>query len=194
MKHIKKIFPWILIFLLFLITNIFTKEVCSDEIWMYGFASNISKGMIPYKDFNIVVTPLYLFLLAIPLLIWNNFLMVYITQSLILTGMYYLLYKLLNQKFYVILILPFLFLEYFTTPQYNILCLFFLILLLYLETREKRNNKWIGLLLGLAILTKQTIGVFLTIVSIIYYRKKEKINIFKINLFYNIFQNFNSFI
>ncbi|MBQ8132552.1 MAG: hypothetical protein IJ193_08685 [Bacilli bacterium] len=171
MKVFKKSIPWILIFLLFLVGNIFTKELASDEVWMYGFASNIAKGMIPYKDFNIVVTPLYPMILALPLLLWNNFLVIYIVQSLILTGMYYLLYKILKEKFYVLLILPFLYLEYFTTPQYNILSLFLTILIIYLEAQEEKNDKAIGITLGLSILTKQTIGVFLSIASLFYYRK-----------------------
>lgn len=63
----KKAIPWILLFITFILSLVFMKELTYDEIWMYGFANNISKGMIPYKDFNIVVTPLY------PLILSNRF-------------------------------------------------------------------------------------------------------------------------
>ncbi len=29
-----------------------------DEIWNYNFAKNIAEGRVPYKDFNMVQTPL----------------------------------------------------------------------------------------------------------------------------------------
>ena len=33
-----------------------------DEIWCYGFSYRFAEGYIPYKDFNIVVTPIFLVL------------------------------------------------------------------------------------------------------------------------------------
>ena len=167
----KKLLPWILLYIVFLITLIFTKELTCDEIWMYGFANNISQGMVPYRDFNIVVTPLYPFILSIPLLIWNNLLMIYLIQSALFTGMYYLLYQILNKKIIVLLLLPFMFLDFFFTPQYNTLALFLLVAIYYSESRN--NDKTTGLLLGLSILTKQTIGGFLTIASLIIHRKEK---------------------
>ena len=170
-KALLKTLSWLLLYIVFVVALIFTKELTCDEIWMYGFASNISKGMVPYRDFNIVVTPLYPFILSIPLLIWNNMLMIYLTQATILTGMYYILYQILKEKIVVLLILPFIFIDYFLTPQYNVLALFLFINIIYSES--KNNDKATGLLLGLSILTKQTIGGFLTIASIIIHRKDK---------------------
>lgn len=33
-----------------------------DEIWNYNFAKNIADGLIPYKDFNMLQTPLLPFI------------------------------------------------------------------------------------------------------------------------------------
>ncbi len=170
-KVLLKTLSWLLLYIVFVVALIFTKELTCDEIWMYGFASNISKGMVPYRDFNIVVTPLYPFILSIPLLIWNNMLMVYLTQALLLTEMYYILYQMINKKIIVLLLLPFIFISFFLTPQYNVLSLFLLFAIIYSES--KNNDKTTGLLLGLSILTKQTIGVFLTIASIIINRNNK---------------------
>ena len=43
-----------------------------DELWQYSFASNISNGLVPYKDFNIIVTPLFSFIAAIFLKVFTN--------------------------------------------------------------------------------------------------------------------------
>ena len=35
-----------------------------DEIWNYNFAQNISNGLVPYRDFNMLQTPLLPFIVA----------------------------------------------------------------------------------------------------------------------------------
>ena len=35
-----------------------------DEIWNFNFARNISNGLLPYKDFNMLQTPLLSFILG----------------------------------------------------------------------------------------------------------------------------------
>ena len=40
---------------IFCTSNIFIKTISDlDELWNYNFANNISKGLIPYNDFNII--------------------------------------------------------------------------------------------------------------------------------------------
>ena len=34
-----------------------------DEIWNFNFARNIANGLLPYKDFNMLQTPLLSFIL-----------------------------------------------------------------------------------------------------------------------------------
>lgn len=51
----------LIIFILTLLFNTFCNNLTIDEIWNYGFSYNIATGLIPYKDFNMVITPLYPF-------------------------------------------------------------------------------------------------------------------------------------
>ena len=53
-----------------------------DEIWNYGFSYAIRLGEIPYKDFNMVLPPLYSYIMAIPLLVANNYLSFVIFHSI----------------------------------------------------------------------------------------------------------------
>ena len=47
-----------------------------DELWQYNFANNMCKGLVPYRDFNIVVTPFFPFLASMFLRIFSNQLIV----------------------------------------------------------------------------------------------------------------------
>ena len=57
-KRIHNLLLFILIFISILSTIILNPLNDLDEIWNYNFARNIANGLVPYKDFNIVVTPL----------------------------------------------------------------------------------------------------------------------------------------
>ena len=49
----------ILILFLSVAAVIIPKELNNlDELWNYNFARNIADGLLPYKDFNMVITPL----------------------------------------------------------------------------------------------------------------------------------------
>ena len=60
MKNNKNyILELILIFIVTILFNLFINGLTNDEVWNYGFAYNISNGLIPYKDFNMIITPLF---------------------------------------------------------------------------------------------------------------------------------------
>ena len=44
-----------------------------DELWNFNFALNISNGLVPYRDFNILQTPLMPFISGILLTNKDNF-------------------------------------------------------------------------------------------------------------------------
>ena len=48
--------------LLFLATVLPRNLANLDEIWNFNFARNIANGLIPYKDFNMLQTPLLPFI------------------------------------------------------------------------------------------------------------------------------------
>ena len=59
MKKGKKVLIIAFLFLAYLFITMIVNQLQNDEIWSYGFAHNIYKGLIPYKDFNLISTPLY---------------------------------------------------------------------------------------------------------------------------------------
>ena len=72
----KYIILFLIVFLLTFIFGFFFYSIYIDEVWNYGFAYSISKGLIPYKDFNMVITPLYPFLLSFFINLFGNYLRV----------------------------------------------------------------------------------------------------------------------
>lgn len=169
----KKIFKYILLFVFFLVFNLIMCPLNLDEIWSYGFTNNIYLGLIPYKDFNMVITPFYPFIMSLLFHIFgNNMLFFHIENALVITIFIYFCSKLLKDKTY--LILPLLIFPLnIVFPNYNFFLLFLFILLIYLEKNNK-NDYLIGLVLAFVFLTKQTVGIGLLLVSL-YYLKDKKI-------------------
>ena len=57
---IKDIFKYILIFLFsFFSMSFFFSFIDGDVLWNYGFSYAISRGEVPYLDFNMIITPIY---------------------------------------------------------------------------------------------------------------------------------------
>ena len=176
MKRIYKCLLFILLFIFFLIFNLTVNPLNLDEIWSYGFSDNIVNGLIPYKDFNMVITPFYSILMAIPMFINNNLLIFHIENSIIITLFIFITYKLIKEK--VFLILPLLIFPLnITFPNYNFFILFLFILLIYLEKNNK-NDLLIGVLLSIIFLSKQSVGIFLIPVSLYYIGKKKNLKRF----------------
>ena len=129
-----------------------------DPINSYGFAKAISMGQVPYRDFNMIVTPLYAMYQSLFLHIYDDFIMINISQALIITLDIIMLYKLFGRKSLLLLVIVALFQYANMIPTYNSLVLFFIILLLYMENKHSDKDYLIGFILGLAVMTKQTIG------------------------------------
>lgn len=144
-----------------------------DEIWNYGFIHNIYNGLIPYKDFNMVLTPLYPFIMSVFFFIFgSNMFVLHIVNALMITGMLYLVEKLLNKDIGIfILLLCFPLSVAF--PSYNLFLLLLFVVVVYLE-KYKYNDYLIGFILGLFILSKQTVGVCLCLPTIYYLFKDYK--------------------
>lgn len=156
------IIEFIIIFIITIIFNLICNDPIHDEIWNYGFSYNISTGLIPYKDFNMVITPLFPFLGAIFISIFGrNIISYYIFNSIICTSIFYYIKKFIPKSYYIIYGI----LLFFSLPNYNLFCLLLLYILMDLE--DKTNNEiLIGIIIGLIFLTKQTIGICLFIPTI----------------------------
>lgn len=156
-KHKYQILELIIIAIITLIYNLLCISLSGDEVWNYGFSYNISKGLIPYKDFNMIITPVFPMLGALFLSIFGkNFIIYHIFNSLICTSIFYFIKKNTKENHYLLYIL---FLS-FSSPSYNIFCILLLYILMNLENK-KSNDFIIGIFLGITFLTKQNIGIFL---------------------------------
>ena len=92
MKKFRIIIFYFLLFFLFLTWNMIVQPLSIDEVWNYGFSHNISLGLVPYRDFNMILTPLYSFVMAIGLRIFGSSMLVFhIEHAAILTLLVYLL-------------------------------------------------------------------------------------------------------
>lgn len=172
MGKIKRLFPYIFLFIIFILWILFILPMDLDGVWSYGFSHNIYKGIIPYKGFNMVITPLYPFLMSLPFYLFkSSFLVLSISHVLLLLIIIYFLFKLLDDKAWLIILLFVLFPHFF--PNYNWLLFLEYIILLYLEKEDK--DFYIGLILAFMVLTKQSVGICMLLPSLIYIKNKEKI-------------------
>lgn len=179
MNNLKKISKFLLIFFIILIFNLIFSPINGDEVWNYGFANNLYQGLIPYKDFNMVLTPFYPFLMSIPFYVFgSNMLIFHITNALLITGCFILLDKDYKDKMWIILLFCFFPINY-SFPTYNMFLYVLLCTILFLENNYVKDENIfihyiIGFILGITFLTKQTVGGCLVLVSL-YYIKDFKI-------------------
>lgn len=171
---LKNIIFYSVIFLTFLIWNLWIVPVNLDEVWNYGFAHNIFNGLIPYKDFNMVITPLYPILMALPFYIFGSSMLVFhIFNSLMLTILMFFLYKLIGKKALFFMLILFIPLPV-SFPSYNLFLFFLFVLLIYCE-KNGVNDFIIGILLACVCLTKQSVGVCMLLPSLYYLKDKKKL-------------------
>ena len=175
-KFIKKNYHYFLVFIfVYLIYSVLIfPNNYGDPINNYGFSYAITRGLLPYIDFNTISTPLYSFVMSIGLFLWNNYSMFLLEQALLVTIMFYLLNQIYGKKSYILLLVICLLGCYSINATYNFFAFFLMILLLFLEEKYKDKDYLIGIVIGLAILSKQTVGVLLIIPSLIYYFKYKK--------------------
>ena len=177
MRFIKKHYSYILFFFFLCFINYFLiyADFSYDTIWEYGMSHAFVLGQLPYKDFTLVTTPLFIILFSIGLFIKDN-LFVFLLESIIsYMIMYYFLDKLIgkNKSIFILFLCLFLFKSFIAS--YNSLCLVFIVILMYLE-KNNNNDYLIGLLLGLLILTKHTIGLSIMVCTFIGIRNISRIS------------------
>lgn len=174
---IKRILKYIFLFLLVLSFNLICSPVSLDEIWNYGFSNNLYRGLLPYLDFNMVITPFYPWLMSLPFYLFSsNMLVFHITNAVLVTGCLFFLEKMYQDKMWIFFLF-FFFPINVTFPSYNFFLFILLVLLCYVEKSIVPQHSWshylIGFLLGIVILTKHTIGFVLLFPSIYYFKHKN---------------------
>ena len=176
----KRVIKYILILFLFVSIVTYSMTFISpfcDEIWEYGYGYNIAKGLVPYRDFNMLATPLFPFCIAIFIKIFGNYLLsAHIFNAIILILMIKIMYKMIGNK--TLIIIPLLlYSTYNILPTYNGLITFFALLLLYIKkTKIKEDNKVLlsGLIISLMVLTKQSVGGAFFILELFLTKNKKK--------------------
>ena len=175
----------------FLVARLVTPATDLDEVWNYNTANAFAMGLIPYKQISMITTPLLPMINSIFLKVVFNGIMTYrvlmgIVFALIVLFIYLIIKELSNKKllsyicaFFIgtLLIKKFLL-------DYNYLFLLISLVIAFLEIRDMKKNEnfnfnhnlCVGLLTGLAFLTKQTIGILLIsimIFEVFIYMKKS---------------------
>ena len=151
-----------------------------DEVWNYNFGNNISNGQIPYKEFSMLQTPFTAFFSGIVLALTSNSLLTMRILAIILSvAILFLIYKILeklkiNKSISICTIIAMTLLSNkFLRFDYNFFVAFFVLLIIYLEISLNQNklssNIIIGIVAGLAFITKQTIGAFACMGIVLYH-------------------------
>lgn len=172
----KKQFLKIIIFIILVVIATVYPFYCTnlysyDEVWNFGFAKSILDGLIPYKDFSLIVPPIFPYLTSIIIKIFGEKLFVYYAFiAIISTSITYLASKKIG--FYSILI--YISLLIYSSNGYNTFSLLLLfILLLIIDKKIKYQDIIIAILISIMVCTKQTLAL-LIIPSIIYSKNKKK--------------------
>lgn len=119
-----------------------------DELWNFNFANNVENGLVPYRDFNMVQTPLLPMVNAIFLAIFGNELIVMrILACLLCAGVLFTFYKILNLlkankgvSLFVVMALFYMLKDYFCM-DYNFAVLFVTLIIIYIELKRNLYNK-----------------------------------------------------
>ena len=100
----------VLLAIIFIIVTVgytyYLRPIVDDELYNYGFSFNIISGLIPYRDFNMIIPPLFSYLLAIILKVFGSKLIVYhVVIALLLLLIFYISYKSIGKNAFVIYLL-----------------------------------------------------------------------------------------
>ncbi len=168
----------IFIFILFLFVGIFLFPLqtdFSDGFFCYSFSYAMSEGLIPYIDINPIVPIFYPLLGAVFLKIFGTGYHVFILfNTIIMTGLFYFLFKLYDRRAYLFLFIVVFSYFLLIQPTYNSFLLFLFFIIIYLE-KKQANDYLIGIIIGLCIITKFTVGLFFLLPSLMYIKEIKKI-------------------
>lgn len=181
MKKILKDFAVFCILAIIIAGIILPRELNNlDEIWNFNFARNIANGLVPYKDFNMVQTPLVPIICGMILKIFAQEVIVMRILAIALCSIIiFLIYKILttlkiNEFISIILLFPIIYIykDYFTI-DYNYANILITLILTLVEIKYyKKENKikdvTLGIIAGISILNKQTTGLVLVAIFVFY--------------------------
>lgn len=196
-KKIVTIIIFLFAVLLVIFATIFTRNLGNlDEIWNYNFARNVANGLVPYRDFNMVQTPLLPLLASVFLNLFTNQLIIMRALAVGLnTAIFFLIYlvmrklKINQYVVYTFLLLAFFILKDHIAIDYNFAILLVVLIMLYLEIKYSMKKKIVsfcvkydlllGILAGVCFTLKQSTGVVIILATVFYkllgIRKKQEL-------------------
>jgi len=146
------------------------RPMVDDEIYGFGFGVNVLNGLVPYKDFNMIITPLFSYVVAIFLGVFGEYLIIYhIIISLIIVIITFISYR----KIGISAVIVYLLLLIYPFTGYNMFSLLLLFILFSLDEKGKYYLVIEVLVISMMILTKQVLGL-LVIPSLIYSKNRKK--------------------
>ena len=174
-SKIKNIFFFIVCFILLMVFSCFVFTLNGDTFWNYGFSYNITRGLIPYVDFNMVIGPFYNLFISIFLKLFCNYLITFnIINSLLFSCILLFAFNKIGWKALIIPLylglIPCIF-------SYNTFCsLLIILILILLDSNFKYKFFYIGFIIGAIMMTKHNIGIFLMLINLlVIHEKREKI-------------------
>lgn len=181
-----EIFKCIIIFLAFLgmcfTAYLSQNEISGDFLWLYNMSLKMVNGYMPYRDINMIVTPLMFQIAELFMRVFGDSAFVFYICMSILGAMFPVtIYKLLkkinksttlNWCLIIFLTLAYSFLGLFLY-SYNITTIWFIFIAMIFELKKQEKSKkiydyLIGVMLGLSAASKQTIGGLAIIFSLLY--------------------------
>ena len=161
----KNIIKYSLLFIFFLVILLLFGQNNTDNIWNYGVSHALRMGELPYLDYNSITTPLYQFIMSIGLFIYDSYLTFIIEQAILCLFLVYVMEKLIGKNTVFVLSILFFPVFYIIFANYNFLVILLFLYLLYLDKNNK-SDSIIGVVLGLLVLSKHTVGGFILIFSL----------------------------
>ena len=132
-QKIKKrtFFKYLFLFLYFFYALVLAYNLIRGDSYVnFGFSYAITRGEVPYVDFNLVIPPLAPWLYSILLFFRSSILVFYLEQALLLTLFFAVVFRLIGNKswiYFILLSIPYpIAMVSVLFPGYNFLLLFFL--------------------------------------------------------------------
>lgn len=157
-----------------------------DEIWNFNFAKNMADGLLPYKDFNIIQGPLVPAVCSAFLVLFGTEIIVMRVLAILLgVSILFMVYKVMNllnvQKIVTYLFMTMIYGLFFNDfrVDYNLATLLLVLIVLYYEIRKIKTGHgiveynfksdfFLGVIIGTTILFKQTTGLFILAIFVLY--------------------------
>ena len=184
LKLFQKSLISVLIFFIIILLIFFNELEISDELWNFQNIFKMSNGLLIYKDANVIVTPIFFYIGNILFKILGNTIITFrIYNILIFALLYFITFKILQNlkvsKHLSFLYLSLIFLQTFSIvtagANYNTLAIAFVLLGINLYIKGK-SSLYQGIIAFLVFFTKQNIGIYYIIATIIYDLYEHKLS------------------